>query len=150
MFWCRSPHGDVVQWKHFPRHWPFVWGIHRSPVKSPHKCQWRGDLMFCLICALNKRMRKQSWDWWFETPSRSLWRHCNDIHFGGSCIYTGRGRAVLPLGTVLPMWQRYCRRISAVLPLVNTLESINLPDTPRRSIPVERWISIDRSIIVCM
>ena len=26
---------------------------------------------------LNKRLRKQSWDWWFEMPSRSLWRHCN-------------------------------------------------------------------------
>ena len=26
----------------------------------------------------NKRMSKQSWGWWFETPSRSLWRHCND------------------------------------------------------------------------
>ena len=25
----------------------------------------------------NKRMSKQSWGWWFETPSRSLWRHCN-------------------------------------------------------------------------
>ena len=25
--------------------------IHRSPVNSPHKGQWRGDLMFSLICA---------------------------------------------------------------------------------------------------
>ena len=23
------------------------------------------------------RLSKQSWGWWFETPSRSLWRHCN-------------------------------------------------------------------------
>ena len=28
-----------------------------------------------LICALNKRLSKQSWCLWFETPSRSLWRH---------------------------------------------------------------------------
>ena len=27
---------------------------------------------------LNKRLSKQSWGWWFERPSRSLWRHCND------------------------------------------------------------------------
>ena len=27
---------------------------------------------------LNKRLSKQSWGWWFETPSRSLWHHCND------------------------------------------------------------------------
>ena len=25
----------------------------------------------------NIRLSKQSWGWWFETPSRSLWRHCN-------------------------------------------------------------------------
>ena len=36
--------------KHFPRYWPFVRGIHRSPVNSPHKGQWRGALMFSLIC----------------------------------------------------------------------------------------------------
>ena len=28
----------------------FVWGIHRSPVNSPHKGQWRRALMFSLIC----------------------------------------------------------------------------------------------------
>ena len=27
---------------------------------------------------LNKRLSKQWWGWLFETPSRSLWRHCND------------------------------------------------------------------------
>ena len=76
-FFCA--HDDVIKWKHFPRYWPFVRGIHRSPVNSPHKGQWRGALMFSLICALNKRLSKQSWGWWFETPSRSLWRHCNVI-----------------------------------------------------------------------
>ena len=35
----------------FPRYWPFVQGIHRSPVNSPQKGQWRGALMFSLICA---------------------------------------------------------------------------------------------------
>ena len=25
----------------------------------------------------DKRLSKQSWGWWFETPSHSLWRHCN-------------------------------------------------------------------------
>ena len=44
-------HDDVIKRKHFPRYWPFVRGIHRSPVKSPHKGQWRGALMFTLICA---------------------------------------------------------------------------------------------------
>ena len=44
-------HDDVIEWKHFPRYWPFVRGIHRSPVNSPYKGQWRGAFMFSLICA---------------------------------------------------------------------------------------------------
>ena len=35
------------------------------------------DIFFNLC--LNKRRRKQSWGWWFETLWRPLWRHCNDI-----------------------------------------------------------------------
>ena len=43
-------HDDVIKWKHLPRYWPFVRGIHRSPVNFPHKGQWRGALVFSLIC----------------------------------------------------------------------------------------------------
>ena len=43
-WWCH-------QMEHFPRYWPFMRGIHRSPVNSLHKGQWRGALMFSLICA---------------------------------------------------------------------------------------------------
>ena len=46
----RDHRDDVVKWKHFPRYWPFVRGIHRSPVNAPHKGQWRGALMRSLIC----------------------------------------------------------------------------------------------------
>ena len=35
--------------------------------------------VFFDVC-LNKRLRKQSWGWWFETLSRPLWRHCNDTN----------------------------------------------------------------------
>ena len=38
-------HDDVIIWKHFPRYWPFVRGINR------YKGQWRGVLVFSLICA---------------------------------------------------------------------------------------------------
>ena len=45
MLWGGSP-----WWRHqmktFSCYWPFVRGI-----ESPHKGQWRGALMFCLICA---------------------------------------------------------------------------------------------------
>ena len=44
-------HDDVIQWKHFPRYWPFVRGNHQSPLDTPHKVQWLGALMFSLICA---------------------------------------------------------------------------------------------------
>ena len=47
--WNITEHDDVITWNHFPRYWPFVRGIHRSPVNSPHKGQWRGALMFSLI-----------------------------------------------------------------------------------------------------
>ena len=48
---CPKLHDDVIKWKHFPRNWPFVREIHRSPVNFPHKGQWRGALMFPLIYA---------------------------------------------------------------------------------------------------
>ena len=44
-------HDDVNKWNHFPRYWPFVRGVHRSPVNYSHKGQWRGALMFFFICA---------------------------------------------------------------------------------------------------
>ena len=69
-------HDDVIKWKHFPRHWPFVRGIHRPPVNSPHKGQWRGAFF---DLRLNKRLSKQWLGWWFETPSCPLWRHYNAI-----------------------------------------------------------------------
>ena len=44
-----SGHDYVIKWTNFPRYWPFVQWIHRWPVNSPHKGQWRGALMFSLI-----------------------------------------------------------------------------------------------------
>ena len=52
--WSEPPwldnHDDVIKWKHFLIYWSFVRGIHRFPVNSPHKGQWRGALKFSLIC----------------------------------------------------------------------------------------------------
>ena len=40
-------HDNVIKWKHFPRNWPFVWGIHRSreiPTQRPVMiCVWIND-----------------------------------------------------------------------------------------------------------
>ena len=62
-------HDDVIKWKHFPRYWPFVRGIHRSPVNSPHKGLWRGALMFSLICAWINR-------WVNNREAGDLRRYC--------------------------------------------------------------------------
>ena len=43
-------HDDVIKWIHFMRYWPFMRGIHWSPVNSPRKGQWRGALMYSMIC----------------------------------------------------------------------------------------------------
>ena len=72
-FSVRSWHDDVIKWKHLPRYWPFVRGIHRGPVTRSF------DIFFDL--RPNKWLSKQSWSWLFEfeTPSHPLWRHCNEI-----------------------------------------------------------------------
>ena len=69
-------HDDVIKWKYFPRYWPFVRGIHRSPVNS---CTKAGDAELWWVFDLRpkKLLSKQSWGWWFETPSHPLWRHRN-------------------------------------------------------------------------
>ena len=47
----QTTHDDVIKWKHFRRYWTIVRVIHRSAVNSSHRGQWRGALMFPLICA---------------------------------------------------------------------------------------------------
>ena len=45
-----------------------------SPVNSQHKVQWRGVMMFSLICAWTNGWVNNG-----ETPSRPLWRNCNTL-----------------------------------------------------------------------
>ena len=51
VFELSEPYDDVIKWKHLPIYWPFVRGIARSAMKSPHKGQWRDALMISLIFA---------------------------------------------------------------------------------------------------
>ena len=39
---------------------------------------------------LNTRLSKQRWGWWFETPSRQLWRHFNDNFSEASPKHMGK------------------------------------------------------------
>ena len=43
-------HDDLMKWKHLPCYLLFVRGIQGSSMDSPGKGQWRGALMFSLIC----------------------------------------------------------------------------------------------------
>ena len=50
-----------------------------SPVAGDFPSQRPMSFGVFFDLRLNKRLRKQSWGWWFETPSRPLWRHHNGI-----------------------------------------------------------------------
>ena len=55
------------------------------------------DVFFNL--RLNKRMSEQWWGWWFETPSRSLWHHCNGLN-----MYDSVYLIMPPISTCLQRW----------------------------------------------
>ena len=57
---------------------------------------------------LNKRLRKQSWGLWLETPSHSLWRHCNIQALWGENPFT-KGQWI-PLKSVsdAELWFSLC------------------------------------------
>ena len=59
----------------FPRYRPFVREFTGLPAQRPMTRKF--DVFFDL--RLNKRLRKQSWGWWFKTLSRPLWHHCNRL-----------------------------------------------------------------------
>ena len=75
---------DVIKWKHFPRYWPFVWGIHRwiPLTKASDSGLWCFSLIFAWT------------NGWKPGDLRrhcacSLWRHCNVVQYQDrwcSCI----------------------------------------------------------------
>ena len=77
--WCTFIHNDVMKWKHFPRYWLFVLGIHRSPVNSPYKGQWRGISMFSLICTWTNG--------WVNTRDVSDLRRHRPDYDDTKCVY---------------------------------------------------------------
>ena len=55
--------------------------------------------VFFYLC-LNKRLSKQWYGWWFETPSRPLWRHCN-VGVSTQCHYSEL------ISVVTKPWKQY-------------------------------------------
>ena len=72
----RRNHDDVIKWNHFQRYWPFVREFLVTGEFPSQRPVTRSFDVFFDLC-LNKQLSKQSWVWWFETPSRPLWHHCN-------------------------------------------------------------------------
>ena len=75
-----SLHDDVIKQETFFALLALCAG--NSPVHGEFTAQrpvtWSFGVFFDL--RPNKRWSKQSWGCWLETPSRSLWRHCNVFH----------------------------------------------------------------------
>ena len=90
---CETSKYYVAWWRHqmetFSKLLALVRGIDRSPVNSPHKGPVTRSFDIFFDLRLNKRLSKQSWGWYFETPSCSLWRHCHGIeHCFSACLWT--------------------------------------------------------------
>ena len=79
-----EPFTYMMTSSNFPGCWPFVRGIHRSSLDSPHKGQWRGVLVFSFICAWTN-------GWVNNRDTCDLRRHCAhyDITVIGVMLSTG-------------------------------------------------------------
>ena len=89
---------NVAWWRHQMKTFSALLALCRrnSPVTGEFPTQRpvtrSFDVFFDL--RLDKRLSKQSWGWWFETPSRPIWRHCN-IH-GITSSWVNVNRASTP------------------------------------------------------
>ena len=74
------PHDDVIKWKSFPRHW-LALCAGNSPVTGEFPAQRPVTRSFDVFFDLrvDQQWSNQWGRQWFETPSRSLWRHCSDL-----------------------------------------------------------------------
>ena len=81
-FWIRATNLQNTWWRHQMGTSSALLALcaGHSPVTGefpPQRPVMRSfDVFFYL--RLNKRLSKQYWSWWFQTPSRSLWRHCDE------------------------------------------------------------------------
>ena len=70
-------HDDVIKWKTFYALLAICAG--NSPVTGEFPAERPVNRSFDVFfdLRLHKSLSKQWWGWWFETLSRTLWRHCN-------------------------------------------------------------------------
>ena len=82
---------------------------------------------------LNKRLSKQSWGWWFETPSGSLWRHCNGSRITGPWWGGSAGKNWFPSFRASNAERFDVVLIDNLCELLNKQSSWQWSDTPWRS-----------------
>ena len=79
--------------------------------KSPATCKFPAQrpatqsFDVFLDLRLNKRLSTQSWGWWFETPRRPLWRHCNVFNVDAlDNSVTRRTAAMSTVNSINSLW----------------------------------------------
>ena len=135
---CCRKHDEVIKWKHFLRYRPFVWGIHWSPVNSPHKGQWRGALIFSLICVWTN-------GWVNYRGAGDLRRH--SVHYDLIVMKTTKY-------CLNPCWQQICRHVASpghsVLKcecLVARVGIISKHCHPLKTLQIVWWLGVCRFYI---
>ena len=91
-----SKHDDVIKWKHFPRYWPFVRGIHRPPCEFPTQRPVTRSFDVFFDLHPNKRLSKQWWGWWFETSPCPLRRHRDEFKRGKNIYFVYGSKSIGP------------------------------------------------------
>ena len=108
------------------------------------------DVFFDL--RLNKRLSKQSWSWWIETPSRPLWRQCNGglfphkDRFPVIKISTSWGRLIIVM--VIPMmvrWYFYIETAIALLSVLGMIPILHFATMSRNYMGIELYANSDAS-----
>ena len=81
-FFCHTRQSKTTWWRHQTETFSALLALlcGNSPVTGEFPSQWPVTWSFDVFFDLQlyKQLSKQSWGWWFETPSHSLWRHCNE------------------------------------------------------------------------
>ena len=82
---------------------------------------------------LNKRLSKQSWGWWFETPSRPLWRHRN-VECNPKCpldeksALTSQGQTITRINDDSVKWRIYATLRASTNEKCDTVPYTNFVD----------------------
>ena len=114
-------HDDVIKWNIFSALLAIC--AENSPVTGEFPAQRSVSRSFDVLIelGLNKRLRKQSWGWWFETVSRPLLRHCNDDIF-----YNGQNQE---------------DSTECLLMLINIIDKGSMPDSSLTTSPMGASLS---------